>query len=154
MRVLLKHAIVAQRALRSAELSNKLGEAICIQGSVPTPCALSLRCLHASAAASAPRDDDTQNGNVLSIVRALTASLLENNRLPISVQSRLEDERWDDFTGNKEDNGNRLPENATAKEMRQWADRMLGHSAQKASLTGDTISLHSSQTRLAPIKHV
>lgn len=35
-------------------------------------------------------------------------------------------------TGTDQENGvNRLPENATALEMRQWADRMLGRSAQQ-----------------------
>ena len=35
-------------------------------------------------------------------------------------------------TGTDQENGvNRLPENATALEMRQWADRMLGRSAEQ-----------------------
>lgn len=63
MRVLLKHASVARRALRSAELSGKFGEAACTQGPKPAPYPISLRCLHASAAASASKDDDKQDGN-------------------------------------------------------------------------------------------
>ena len=37
---------------------------------------------------------------------------------------------------NEGDSGNRLPENATATEMRQWADRMLGHSPQQSTSAG------------------
>ena len=63
MRVLLKHASVARRALRSAELSGKFGEAACTQGHTPAPYPISLRYLHASAATSASKDDDKQDGN-------------------------------------------------------------------------------------------
>jgi hypothetical protein len=61
--------------------------------------------------------------------------------VPISfcrvVEMRCDDDRRGDDsemvlaeTGTDQENGvNRLPENATALEMRQWADRMLGRSA-------------------------
>ncbi len=57
MRMLLSHAAIARRALKSAELPSRLQEAACVQGLFPAPFASSVHCLHGSAAAFASEDD-------------------------------------------------------------------------------------------------
>ena len=52
-------------------------------------------------------------------------------------------------TGTDQENGvNKLPENATALEMRQWADRMLGRSAEQQEDGAGATSLSLSECPL------
>ncbi|BDA42118.1 probable 30S ribosomal protein S18 at C-terminar half [Coccomyxa sp. Obi] len=97
--------------------------------------ALSSLLRHAAAA-----HRSVANGKLADLVQRCTRDQQAFENLPVRTflsscrVLRIEDERTDSSGITEEtEQGNTLPENATAAEMRQWADRMLGQKAASKS---------------------